>query len=176
MPISPHPTITRSSWQNARLLLPTPVSGDGPYKPFPRLEKGHVYVFTLIDHLTGWADAYPISNKRCSTIADILHREYFTCYSPPDVLISDNGTEFVNSTVTDLCKAWGVERRTTTVYHPQSNGGVERFYRTLKGVIKRLMWCLSDAVVLIKRGMPFTFRPKWSTRWEIIREKPRSLE
>ena len=65
--------------------------------PFPRSEKGHVYVFTLIDHLTGWADSYPISNKRGSTIADILHREYFTRYSPPEVLISDNGTEFVNS-------------------------------------------------------------------------------
>ena len=107
--------------------------------PFTRSERGHVYMFTLIDHLTGWADAFPISNKRGSTIADILNREYFPRYSPPEVFISDNGTEFVNAPVSDLCKTWGVERRTTTVYHPQSNGKVERFHRTFKGLIERLM-------------------------------------
>ena len=81
---------------------------------FPRSEKGHVYVLVLIDNLTEWADVYPISNKRGSTNADILHREYFTWYSQPEVLILDNGTEFINSLVPDLCKAWG------------GGGGVER--------------------------------------------------
>ena len=51
--------------------------------PFTRSERGHVYIFTLIDHLTGWADTFPISNKRGSTIADILNRQYFPRYSPP---------------------------------------------------------------------------------------------
>ena len=222
-------------------------------------------MFTLIDHLTGWADAFPISNKRGSTIADILNREYFPRYSPPEVLISDNGTEFVNAPVSDLCKTWGVERRTTTVYHPQSNGKVERFHRTFKGLIERLMstnksnwegqlgpalaayrttvstatgyspfqalygrrpripttlatnpplnpdvlqddriaildrtWrgaraalasereinekrqerkkladplSLGDAVILLKPGLPVTFKPRWSARWEVIRAR-----
>ena len=107
--------------------------------PFCRTEKGHVYMFTLICHLTGWADAYPISNKRGETIADILHREYFPRYGAPEVLISDRGCEFVNSSVDALCKACDVERRTTTPYHPQTNGKIERFHRTLKGIIERLM-------------------------------------
>ena len=134
-PHSPHPTRTRSPSQNDRLMLLPLVCGDGPNRAIsPVKERACIH-----DHLTGWEDAYPISNMRGSTIADILQREYCTRYSPPEVLISDNGTEFVNSAVSDPCKAWGVERQTTTVYHPQSNGKVERFHRTFKGLIERLM-------------------------------------
>ena len=31
---------------------------------FPRARFGHSYLFTLIDHLTGWADASPIAHKK----------------------------------------------------------------------------------------------------------------
>ena len=41
-------------------------------------DSGHVYMFTLIDHLTAWADASPVG-KRDSTIAEVLNREYFPC-------------------------------------------------------------------------------------------------
>ena len=107
--------------------------------PFARSSRGHTYLLTFIDHLTGWADAYPISYKRAETIADILHREYFPRYSPPEVLISHNGLKFVNQTVAAICKACDVESRTTTPCHPQSNGKVERFHHILKGIIERLM-------------------------------------
>lgn len=107
--------------------------------PFARSERGHVYLFNLIDHLTGWVDSYPIGNKRAGTIADILQRDYFPRYGPPEVLISDRGLEFVNSDVEGLCKAWGVQRRMTTPYHPQSNAKVERFHRTLKVIIATLV-------------------------------------
>ena len=48
------------------------------------------------------------------------------CYGLQEVVISDNGKEFVS----DSYKAWGVERRTTTVYHPQKYDKVERFHIT----------------------------------------------
>lgn len=107
--------------------------------PFTRSERGHCYLLNLVDHLSGWADSYPIGNKRGETIADILLRDYFPQRGPPEILISDNGTEFVNSSVQALCRACDVEHRTTTPYRPQSNAKVERFHRTLKGILSRLM-------------------------------------
>ncbi len=107
--------------------------------PFVRSHRGHTYLFTLIDHLTGWADAYPIATKRGETIADILHTEYFPRYGAPEILISDRGTEFTNTAVENLCAASDVQHRKTTPYHPQSNAKVERWHRTLKGIIERLM-------------------------------------
>ncbi len=107
--------------------------------PFVRSERGHVYLFNLIDHLTGWADCYPISNKKGETIADVLQKEYFPRYGAPEILISDNGTEFANASVASLCRACDVDHRTTTPYRPQSNSKIERFHRTLKGLLERLM-------------------------------------
>ena len=45
--------------------------------PFTRSEHGHSYLFTLIDHLTGFIDAYPIAHKTGETIAEILHQDVF---------------------------------------------------------------------------------------------------
>ena len=116
---------------------------------FPRSKFGHVYLFTLIDHLTGWADVYPIAHKRGETIAEILIKQYFPQYGFPEVTISDNGSEFCNADVTALFGSLGIEHHRTTVYHPQSNGKIERFHRTFKSMLRKL-----------------TFRknPSWETR------------
>ena len=45
--------------------------------PLTRSARGHVYLLTFIDHLTGWAEAYSIGNKSGDTVADILHDDYF---------------------------------------------------------------------------------------------------
>ena len=107
--------------------------------PFARSDRGHSYLFTLIDHLTGFIDAYPIAHKTGETIADILHRDIFPRYGPVEVVISDNGREFVNNSVDAVCKAYGVEHRTTTPYHPQSNSKIERAHRTLKDALSTLI-------------------------------------
>ena len=63
--------------------------------PFTRSQQGHTYLLNFICHLTGWADCYPISNKRGETVANILQREYIPRYGACEVLVSDNGGEFV---------------------------------------------------------------------------------
>ena len=107
--------------------------------PFVRSKKGHTYLLTFIDHLTGFADAYAIGNKRGDTVASILHQDYIPRYGPPEMILSDNGTEFVNSAVAGILRAHGVEHRHTTPYHPRTNGLIERWHRTLKGIMGRLM-------------------------------------
>ena len=106
--------------------------------PLPRSRHGHQYLFTLIDHLTGWADAFPIANKTSSTIAEILATRYIPQYGASEIIISDNGNEFCNSEVAGLLTAYGIAHHRTTAYHPQANGKIERFHRTFKGMIKRL--------------------------------------
>ncbi len=107
--------------------------------PFTRSERGNIFLLNFVDHLTGWADCYPLGNKRGETVANVLQREFFPRYGFVETLVSDNGTEFVNSAVKAICTAGGVEHRTTTPYRPQANAKVERFHRTLKGILERLM-------------------------------------
>ena len=113
--------------------------------PFPRSRFGHSYLFTVIDHLTGWADAYPIAHKNSGTIANILASRYFPQYNSPEILISDNRTEFCNAEVNGLLSSYGIKHNRTTAYNPASNEQIEIFHRTLKSILRKLVHkCSSD--------------------------------
>ena len=105
--------------------------------PLPQTFHGYQYILTLIDHLTGWADVFPITNKRGSTIADILVDRVFPQYGFPETSLSDNGTEFINTDVRNVCKAFGILHKHSTVFHPNSNGKIERFHRTFEQIIAK---------------------------------------
>ena len=45
--------------------------------------------------------------------------------------MTDRGTHFVNELLDALCQQLGTKHSLSTAYHPQTNGLVERFNRTL---------------------------------------------
>ena len=49
----------------------------------------------------------------------------------PEVIITDQGREFVNSLSNNLYSTTRTEHRITSAYHPQTNGLTERFNQTL---------------------------------------------
>lgn len=49
----------------------------------------------------------------------------------PEVIITDQGREFVNSITSQLYEITKTEHRVTSAYHPQTNGLTERFNQTL---------------------------------------------
>ena len=52
-------------------------------------------------------------------------------YGPPAYLLSDNGGQFASKYFQSICRILGIRNLFTTAYHPQANGQVERFNRTL---------------------------------------------
>ena len=50
----------------------------------------------------------------------------------PARITTDRGTQFTSGTWGDWCQKQGVQHITTTAYHPQANGMVERIHCTLK--------------------------------------------
>jgi len=57
---------------------------------------------------------------------------YICRHGFPRVLISDQGTEFRNKFLEEVCRKGAIDHRRTAPYHPQCNGLTERFNRTLK--------------------------------------------
>ena len=60
-----------------------------------------------------------------------LTDEFFFRYSIPEQLHSDQGRNFESQVIGEVCNLLGVDKTRTTPYHPQSDGLVERFNRTL---------------------------------------------
>ena len=59
----------------------------------------------------------------------------FTLGTPLD-MSSDRGSQFTSTLWNEIAHQLGVKLYHTTAYHPQSNGLVERFHRTLKAALK----------------------------------------
>ena len=82
-------------------------------------------VMHLQDHFTKFSLLRCLSDKSAASVAAVL-LDVFTTFGAPTVLQSDNGTEFRNQRVIDLCKEFSVKQVHSAPYHPQTNGSVER--------------------------------------------------
>ena len=103
--------------------------------PFPPSE-GCTYLFTIIDRFTGWSEAVPIQNAEATTCARALPRNWIARFGVPDSITSDQGLQFTSGLWRELHNVLGCSPKHTTAYHPQSNGMVERFHRSLKSALK----------------------------------------
>ena len=108
----------------------------GPYVPS---RTGNKYILTLIDHATGYAEAYPIPDKTQESVYYWLQRDFIPRNTPMEIIITDCGMEFRGAVVQQYLKELGVNVRKTCPYNPRSNGRIERFHRTLKDIIRKLV-------------------------------------
>ncbi|GBM18137.1 Retrovirus-related Pol polyprotein from transposon 297 [Araneus ventricosus] len=70
-------------------------------------------------------------HQGASTVAEELVRAWISRYGVPMILHSDQDTNFNSALFTELCKLLGILKTRTTALHPESDGMVERFNRTI---------------------------------------------
>lgn len=61
----------------------------------PKVKK-YLYLLILVDAFTGWVEAFPTTNKRATTVANILVTEIIPRFGIPTSFQSDNGPEFIS--------------------------------------------------------------------------------
>ena len=103
--------------------------------PLPPSE-GNLYCLTCIDRYTNWSEAFPISNITAETIARTLYAGWFARFGIPQTISSDQGRQFESSLFQNLTILFGIKHKRTTPFHPQANGKIERFHRSLKSALK----------------------------------------
>ena len=109
--------------------------------PLPESDAGNRYILVVGDYFTHWMEAYPMHNQEATTVARKLVDEYFCRFSPPEKLHSDQGAQFESLLLEEICRLLHIQKSRTTPYHPQCDGLVERFNRTL---LSMLAICVKD--------------------------------
>ena len=99
--------------------------------PLPISPNGNSYLLVASDYFTRWVEVYPIPNQEAVTVATKLTQEFFFRFSLPEQLHSDQGRQFESTLISEMCKLLQIHKSRTTPYHPQGDGLVERFNRTL---------------------------------------------
>ena len=93
--------------------------------------RGNRYVLVMVDCFSRWTEACPLPDKTAHSVADAFFNQVVCRFGMPSVIHSDQGREFENKIMQELCLLCGSHKTRTTPYHPESDGMVERFNRTL---------------------------------------------
>ncbi|KAF4648073.1 hypothetical protein FOL47_003793, partial [Perkinsus chesapeaki] len=121
------------------------------------------------DYFTRWATAIPVKSESSAEVVRVL-LDLFSVFGPPGRVHSDQGPAFESNILKVVLKRLGVEKSHTTPYHPMGDGLVERFNRSLLGLLRThvtnsyqwpsflpsLLWHYNSAVHSATRFAPFT--------------------
>ena len=73
----------------------------GPISPLGKTTSV-CYIITATDYLTKWAEAAPVKDCTAATVVKFLFENVVTRFGCPKILLSDQGTYFVNKTIVEL--------------------------------------------------------------------------
>ena len=103
----------------------------------PPSSRGNKYVLTVIDMLTGFTIAVPIKNKNAETICEAYRDNVYCVFGGSSRMLTDNGSEFKNKEMQEVCDTLGLKHIFSPVYTPQSNGRLEGWHRFFKACIAK---------------------------------------
>uniref|UniRef100_A0A8C1RIN6 Gypsy retrotransposon integrase-like protein 1 n=1 Tax=Cyprinus carpio TaxID=7962 RepID=A0A8C1RIN6_CYPCA len=106
--------------------------------PLERSARGHRFALVIVDYATRYPEAVALRNISAKSVADALFRLISRMGIPKEIL-TDQGTAFMSRTLSELYELLGIKAVCTSVYHPQMDGLVERFNRTLKTMIRKFV-------------------------------------
>ncbi len=104
----------------------------------PRSHQGSSYVLVCVDHFSRFTVLAPLLNKSATTVAHALVSHLICSYTTHRILLSDNGTEFKNQILQDICKKFSIQQKFITAHHPASNGLVGRTNRKIHEILRHL--------------------------------------
>ena len=103
--------------------------------PLPSVD-GKRFILTIIDRHTSWPEAIPIHDITAAAVTKAFVSTWIGRFGPPEIVITDQGRQFFSNHFKETCRKFGIEHRHTTPHHPECNGKIERFHRSLKNALK----------------------------------------
>jgi len=104
---------------------------------FPTSKHGNKYAVVFVDYLTKWPEVFAVKDQTAHTVAQLLVEHIISHHGVPAELLSDRGANFLSGLLQEVCSLMGIHRLNTTAYHPQTDGLVERFNRTLTDMLAK---------------------------------------
>ena len=87
--------------------------------------------------LTGYTMAIPIPNKTAETVVTAYRDHVYCLFGGSTSMLTDNGTEFKNEDMENICAKLGIRKVFTPVYTPECNGKLEGWHKFFKACIAK---------------------------------------
>ncbi|XP_026316024.1 uncharacterized protein K02A2.6-like [Hyposmocoma kahamanoa] len=117
-----HPWETpRTPWQRLHVDFAGPIQGQS--------------LFVIVDAFSKWIEIIPTKTTTSSWCISRL-KELFVTFGYPEIIVSDNGRQFVSTEFETFLKNNGIVHKTSAPYHPATNGQAERSVQTVKRALQ----------------------------------------
>ena len=103
--------------------------------PLPTSDDGMKYILLVQDQFTKWIECYAIPDQTAATVAHKIVYEFISRFGSPLTIHSDQGRNYESQLFHQVCNLLEVKKVHCTPFHPQANGGVEAFNKTLLDMI-----------------------------------------
>ena len=116
--------------------------------PFPKTKSQNEYLLTIMCSSTSFPESIPLRSNKTHAILHALIK-FFTLFGLPKSIQSDQGTNFMAHTFQQVMNQLRIILLmwktciSTGAYHPESQGALERFHKTLKTLIR--MYCIENS-------------------------------
>jgi transposase InsO family protein len=132
-----HPKKSMMSTSKAFELLHMDLFGPTTYTSIG----GNKYEFVIVDDFTRYTWVFFLVDKSdvFTTLKTFIKRIHNKFETTIQKVRSDNGYEFKNTRVNDLCNEFEIRHQFSAKYTPQSNGLVERKNRTLIDMARSML-------------------------------------
>lgn len=126
-------------------LQPLPIIGT-PFErigmdivgPLERSSSGNRFILVICDYATRYPEAFPLRSIKAKQIANCL-LQLFSRVGVAKEILTDCGTNFMSKLLKQVYQLLGVKGIRTTPYHPQTDGLVERYNKTLKHMLRKFV-------------------------------------
>lgn len=82
----------------------------------PMTARGNRYLLVIQDYFTKWLEAIPMTNQTAECVTAKLV-DTFSRFGLPDILPSDQGSNFESTLLSSMCKAFGIKKSRTIRGH-----------------------------------------------------------
>lgn len=129
---------------NSAPLVPIATSALEPFQkvavdilgPLPVSNLGNKYLVVFQDYFTKWPEVIALEKVDSDAIQTWLVSDVISRFGVFNELITDQGTQFVCESFKLFCKNFGIKHRTTSPFHPATDGQVERLNRSILNMLR----------------------------------------
>jgi len=100
---------------------------------------GNQYILVIQDIFTKFVVATPLIDASADAVSRIFLAFWVGPFGVPARLLTDNGSNFTSDLMADLFIVLRIQKIWTSPYHPQTDGSVERFNRTLNNMVSHFV-------------------------------------
>ena len=103
--------------------------------PLPESSRNYKYILVIMEYATKYVIATPMRDMTAATVMRKLIKHVILKEGISSVILTDRGPNFLSNDMKELSRQLGVKQVRTTAYHPQTDGLVENFNKTLTDML-----------------------------------------